>query len=65
MADLVNLLPTQTDLGPAANPVEFMQPSPKGLPRHLDLVLPNGAKRTSICYARPTNGLLDPNYFLL
>jgi hypothetical protein len=29
MADLVKIIPIQTDLGPAANPVEFVQPSPK------------------------------------
>jgi len=55
---------TQTNFGPAATPIQFMQPSPKDYQDFGFGLLPNGA--SGQVYATPdaTNGLLDPSNFL-
>jgi hypothetical protein len=58
------LIPIQTDLGPAVNPVEFVQPSPKDFEAFsIPAVFPNVSGQA---FATPNaaNGLLDPNAFL-
>jgi hypothetical protein len=56
--------PIQTDLGPAANPVEFVQPSPKDFEAfNIPAVFPNISGQ-AFATPDPTNGLLDPNAFL-
>jgi hypothetical protein len=58
------IIPIQTDLGPAANPVEFVQPSPKDFEAFsIPAVFPNVSGQA---FATPdlTNGLLDPNLYL-
>jgi hypothetical protein len=58
------LIPIQTDLGPAANPVEFVQPSPKDFEAFsIPAVFPNVSGQ-AFATPDPTNGLLDPNVFL-
>jgi hypothetical protein len=58
------LIPIQTDLGPAANPVEFVQPSPKDFEAFgIPAVFPNISGQ-AFATPDPTNGLLDPNVFL-
>jgi hypothetical protein len=54
----------QTDLGPALNPIQFMQPSPKDFQDFGFGLLPNNANGQ--CFATPdaTRGLLDPSVFL-
>jgi hypothetical protein len=60
------LIPIQTDLGPAANPVEFVQPSPKDFEAFgIPAVFPNGVSGQAFATPDPTNGLLDPSVFLL
>jgi hypothetical protein len=57
-------VPIQTDLGPAANPVEFVQPSPKDFEAFsIPAVFPNVSGQA---FATPdtTNGLIDPNVLL-
>jgi hypothetical protein len=55
---------TQTDFGPAATPVQFMQPSPKDYQDFGFGLLPNNA--SGQCFATPdaTRGLLDPSAYL-
>jgi hypothetical protein len=58
------LIPIQTDLGPAANPVEFVQPSPKDFEAFgIPAVFPNVSGQ-AFATPDPTNGLLDPNVYL-
>jgi len=57
-------VPTQTDFGPALNPVSFMQPSPKDYQDFGFGLLPNGANGQAFATPDLTNGLLDPNLFL-
>jgi hypothetical protein len=54
----------QTDLGPALNPIQFMQPSPKDFQDFGFGLLPNNANGQ--CFATPdaTRGLLDPSVYL-
>lgn len=56
--------PTQTNFGPAASPVQFMQPSPKDYQDFGFGVLPNSANGQAFATPDLTNGLLDPNLFL-
>jgi hypothetical protein len=60
----VQAVPTQTDFGPAATPIQFMQPSPKDFQDFGFGVLPNGASGQAFATPDLTNGLLDPNLFL-
>jgi hypothetical protein len=60
----VQAVPTQTDFGPALNPVQFMQPSPKDFQDFGFGVLPAGANGQAFATPDLTNGLLDPNLFL-
>lgn len=55
---------TQTNFGPAASPVQFMQPSPKDYQDFGFGLLPNGANGQAFATPDPTNGLLDPSVFL-
>jgi hypothetical protein len=55
---------TQTNFGPAASPVQFMQPSPKDYQDFGFGLLPNGANGQAFATPDLTNGLLDPNLFL-
>ena len=58
------LIPIQTDLGPAANPVEFVQPSPKDFEAFsIPAVFPNISGQ-AFATPDPTNGLLDPSVYL-
>jgi len=54
----------QTDLGPALNPIQFMQPSPKDFQDFGFGLLPNNANGQ--CFAIPdaTRGLVDPSVYL-
>jgi len=52
---------TQTDFGPAATPIQFMQPSPKDYQDFGFGLLPNGANGQAFATPDLTNGLLDPN----
>jgi len=55
---------TQTDFGPAATPIQFMQPSPKD---YQDLgfgLLPNGASGQAFATPDTTRGLIDPSVYL-
>jgi hypothetical protein len=55
---------TQTDLGPAATPVQFMQPSPKDYQDFAFGLLPNGASGQAFATPDTARGLLDPSVFL-
>jgi len=55
---------TQTDFGPAATPIQFMQPSPKDYQDFGFGLLPNGASGQSFATPDATRGLLDPSVFL-
>lgn len=55
---------TQTDFGPAATPIQFMQPSPKDYQDFGFGLLPNGASGQSFATPDTTRGLLDPSVFL-
>jgi hypothetical protein len=55
---------TQTDFGPAATPIQFMQPSPKDYQDFGFGILPNGASGQSFATPDTTRGLLDPSVFL-
>jgi hypothetical protein len=58
------LIPIQTDLGPAVNPVEFVQPSPKDFEAFsIPAVFPNVSGQ-AFATPDPTNGLLDPSVYL-
>lgn len=55
---------TQTDFGPAATPVQFMQPSPKDYQDFAFGLLPNGASGQAFATPDATRGLLDPSVHL-
>jgi hypothetical protein len=54
----------QTDFGPAATPIQFMQPSPKDFQDFGFGVLPNGANGQAFATPDATRGLLDPSVYL-
>jgi len=54
----------QTDFGPAATPIQFMQPSPKDFQDFGFGLLPNGANGQAFATPDATRGLLDPSAFL-
>jgi hypothetical protein len=54
----------QTDFGPAATPIQFMQPSPKDFQAFAFGLLPNGANGQAFATPDPTRGLLDPSVHL-
>lgn len=55
---------TQTDFGPAATPIQFMQPSPKDYQDFGFGLLPNGASGQSFATPDAARGLLDPSVHL-
>jgi len=55
---------TQTDFGPAATPIQFMQPSPKDYQDFGFGLLPNGASGQAFATPDGNNGLLDPSVYL-
>jgi len=54
----------QTDFGPAATPIQFMQPSPKDFQDFGFGLLPNGANGQAFATPDPARGLLDPSVLL-
>jgi hypothetical protein len=54
----------QTDFGPAATPIQFMQPSPKDFQDFGFGLLPNGANGQAFATPDATRGLLDPSVHL-
>jgi hypothetical protein len=54
----------QTDFGPAATPVQFMQPSPKDFQDFGFGLLPNGANGQAFATPDVTRGLLDPSQYI-
>jgi hypothetical protein len=54
----------QTDFGPAATPIQFLQPSPKDFQDFGFGLLPNGANGQAFATPDATNGLLDPSVYL-
>jgi hypothetical protein len=54
---------TQTDFGPAATPLQFMQPSPKDYQAFGIGLLPNGASAQAFATPDVTNGLIDPTLY--
>ena len=55
---------TQTDFGPAASPIQFMQPSPKDYQDFAFGLLPNGASGQSFATPDTLRGLIDPSLYL-
>lgn len=55
---------TQTDFGPAATPIQFMQPSPKDYQDFAFGLLPNGASGQSFATPDTARGLYDPSAYL-
>jgi hypothetical protein len=55
---------TQTDFGPAATPIQFMQPSPKDYQDFAFGILPNGASGQSFATPDTARGLIDPSVYL-
>jgi hypothetical protein len=55
---------TQTDFGPAATPIQFMQPSPKDYQDFGFGLLPNGASGQSFATPNVARGLRDVSQFL-
>ena len=58
------VIATQTDFGPAATPVQFMQPSPKDYQDFGFGLLPNGANNQSFATPDLLRGLRDPSQYL-
>jgi hypothetical protein len=54
----------QTDFGPAATPIQFIQPSPKDFQDFGFGLLPNGANGQSFATPDATRGLIDPSVYL-
>jgi hypothetical protein len=54
----------QTDFGPAATPIQFMQPSPKDFQDFAFGLLPNGANGQAFATPDVARGLLDPSVYL-
>jgi hypothetical protein len=57
-------LAVQTDFGPAATPIQFMQPSPKDFQDFGFGLLPNNANGQAFATPDATDGLLDPSVYL-
>jgi hypothetical protein len=55
---------TQTDFGPAATPIQFMQPSPKDYQDFGFGLLPDGASGQAFATPDVARGLVDPGVFL-
>jgi len=55
---------TQTDFGPAASPIQFMQPSPKDYQDFGFGLLPNGASGQAFATPDTARGLYDPSSLL-
>lgn len=55
---------TQSDFGPAATPIQFMQPSPKDYQDFGFGLLPNGASGQAFATPDTTRGLIDPSVYL-
>jgi hypothetical protein len=55
---------TQTDFGPAATPIQFMQPSVKDYQDFAFGLLPNGASGQAFATPDTTRGLIDPSVYL-
>ena len=55
---------TQTNYGPNATPIQFMQPSPKDYQAFGFGLLPNGASDQAFASPDGTNGLLDSSAYL-
>jgi len=55
---------TQTDFGPAATPIQFMQPSPKDYQDFAFGLLPNGATGQAFATPDTARGLYDPSAYL-
>jgi hypothetical protein len=55
---------TQTDFGPVATPIQFMQPSPKDYQDFGFGLLPNGASGQSFATPDTARGLYDPSAYL-
>jgi hypothetical protein len=55
---------TQTDFGPAATPIQFMQPSPKDYQDFGFGLLPNGASGQAFATPDAARGLLSPSAYL-
>jgi hypothetical protein len=54
----------QTDFGPAATPIQFMQPSPKDFQDFGFGLLPNNANGQAFATPDATRGLIDPSVYL-
>jgi hypothetical protein len=54
----------QTDFGPAATPIQFMQPSPKDFQDFAFGLLPNGANGQAFATPDVARGLADPSQYL-
>jgi len=54
----------QTDFGPAATPIQFMQPSPKDFQDFAFGLLPNNANGQAFATPDVTRGLIDPSVYL-
>jgi hypothetical protein len=55
---------TQTDFGPAATPLQFMQPSPKDYQDFGFGLLPDNASGQSFATPNTARGLIDPSVYL-
>jgi len=55
---------TQTDFGPAATPLQFMQPSPKDYQDFGFGLLPNNASGQAFATPDTARGLIDPSVYL-
>jgi hypothetical protein len=55
---------TQSDFGPAATPIQFMQPSPKDYQDFAFGLLPNGASGQAFATPNTARGLYDPSAYL-
>lgn len=55
---------TQTDFGPALNPLQFLQPSPKDFNDFGFGLIPSNADGQAFATPDPTNGLIDPSVYL-
>jgi len=57
-------LAVQTNFGPLATPIQFMQPSPKDFQDFAFGLLPNAANAQAFATPDATRGLVDPSVFL-
>jgi hypothetical protein len=55
---------TQSNFGPLATPIQFMQPSPKDYQDFGFGLLPNGASGQAFATPDPTRGLIDPSVYI-